>query len=52
MQMEKGMKAVPGSVATKERWIQIGAMVEGKAAKDCFERFKIICARLKADKEQ
>jgi hypothetical protein len=46
------MKAVPGSVATKERWIKIGGMVEGKTPKDSFERFKVICARLKTEKEQ
>lgn len=44
------MKDVPPSVPTKERWTRIAGLVEGKTAKECFERFKEICARLKAEK--
>ena len=32
---------------TKERWIKIAEKVEGKSAKECFERFKEIVAHLK-----
>jgi len=42
---------VPQTVATKERFIQIAEMVEGKTAKECFERFKLIVNRLKTEKE-
>jgi len=50
--MEAGMKAVPGTVPTKERWTQISAMVVGKTPKECFERFKGIVAKLKRDKKK
>jgi hypothetical protein len=40
--MVEGLKQVPQTVATKERFIQISEMVEGKNAKECFERFKLI----------
>ena len=43
------MKAVPGSVPTKERWTKIADMVDDKTPKECFERFKEICAKIKAD---
>jgi DnaJ family protein C protein 2 len=48
--MELGMKKVPASVPTKERWIKIAEMVPGKTPKECFERFKEICAKIKAGK--
>ncbi len=44
------MKAVPASVPTKERWIKIAELVDDKTPKECFERFKTIVARLKAEK--
>ena len=47
-QMEKGMREVPASVATKERWIKIAEGVDGKTAKECFTRFKELCAKAKA----
>lgn len=46
--MEKGMREVPASVPTKERWIKIAEGVEGKTAKECFTRFKELCAKTKA----
>lgn len=46
--MEKGMREVPATVATKERWIQIAEKVEGKTPKECFTRFKELCAKAKA----
>lgn len=49
-QMEKGMREVPASVATKERWLKIAEGVEGKTAKECFTRFKELCAKAKAQK--
>jgi len=48
--MEKGMREVPASVATKERWLKIAEGVEGKTAKECFTRFKELCAKAKAQK--
>jgi len=44
------MKSVPQSVGTKERWVQIAELVEGKSAKECFTRFKELCAAAKAAK--
>ena len=41
------MREIPASVPTKERWIQIAEMVDGKSAKDCFTRFKELCAKAK-----
>ena len=48
--MENGMNQVPGSVPAKERWIKIAEYVEGKSPKECFERYKEIVAKLKANK--
>jgi len=42
------MKTFPASLPTKERWIKIAEVVEGKSAKQCFERFKVIVAKVKA----
>ena len=42
------MKQIPSTVATKERWIQIAESVEGKTPKECFTRFKELCAAAKA----
>ena len=42
------MKLVPATVATKERWIKIAEGVDGKSAKECFTRFKELCAIAKA----
>ena len=47
-QMEQGMKKYPGSMPTKDRWIKIAEEVDGKTAKECFTRFKEICAKLKS----
>lgn len=49
-QMETGMKDVPGSVPTKERWLKIAEGVDGKSAKECFGRFKELVAKAKAAK--
>lgn len=46
-QMELGMKEYPGSIPAKERWTKIAKMVDGKTPKECFERFKVIVAKLK-----
>lgn len=45
------MKKVPASVATKERWIQIADGVQGRTPKECFTRFKDLCAKAKALKK-
>jgi len=42
------MKSIPASVATKERWVQIAGVVDGKTPKECFTRFKELCAAAKA----
>jgi isopropylmalate/homocitrate/citramalate synthase len=47
--MEAGMKSFPASLPTKERWIKIAETVEGKTPKQCFDRFKSIVAKLKAE---
>jgi hypothetical protein len=41
------MREFPGSIPVKERWIKISEKVEGKSAKECYERFKEIVALLK-----
>jgi hypothetical protein len=48
--MEKGMKELPASVATKERWIKIAEGVDGKTAKECFTRYKELVAKAKSAK--
>jgi hypothetical protein len=45
--MENGMKTVPTTLPTKERWIKIAEFVDDKSAKDCFERYKEILAKMK-----
>jgi len=42
------MRTVPATVATKERWIKIAEGVDGRTAKECFGRFKELCAKAKA----
>jgi hypothetical protein len=46
--MEQGMKTIPATVATKERWLKIAEGVDGRTAKECFARFKELCAAAKA----
>jgi len=46
--MEAGMKEFPSTIPTKERWISIAEKVDGKTAKECFTRFKELCAKVKA----
>lgn len=46
-QLEDGMREFPGTIPVKERWIKIAEKVDGKSAKECYERFKEICAMLK-----
>jgi hypothetical protein len=41
------MREHPGTMPVKERWIKIAEQVEGKSAKECYERFKEIVALLK-----
>ena len=45
------MREFPGSMPVKERWIKIAEKVEGKSAKECYERFKEIVALLKKQQE-
>jgi hypothetical protein len=42
------MKTVASTIATKERWIKISDLVEGKTPKECFTRFKECAAAAKA----
>lgn len=49
-QMENGMREVPASVPTKERWLKIAEGVDGKSAKECFARYKELVAKAKAAK--
>lgn len=41
------MKEFPGTLPAKERWVKIAEKVDGRTPKECFERFKEICAMLK-----
>ena len=41
------MREFPASIPVKERWIKIAEKVDGKTAKECYERFKEIVALLK-----
>lgn len=41
------MREFPGSMPAKERWMKIAESVEGKGPKECYDRFKEICAMLK-----
>lgn len=45
------MREFPGTLPVKERWIKISEKVEGKSAKECYERFKEICARVKKQQD-
>lgn len=45
------MREFPGSMPVKERWIKIAEKVEGKTPKECYERFKEICALVKKQQE-
>ena len=47
--MESGMKEVASDLPTKERWIKIAEFVDGKTAKECFGRYKEICAKIKGN---
>lgn len=48
--MESGMREFPGTMPTKERWIKISEKVDGKTAKQCYERFKDLCNKAKQAK--
>ena len=50
-QLEFGMREVPATIAAKERWIKIAESVDGKTAKECFVRFRELCAKTKACEE-
>ena len=41
------MREFPASMATKERWLKIAEKVDGKTAKQCYGRFKDLCAKAK-----
>jgi hypothetical protein len=41
------MREFPANIPTKERWLQIAEKVAGKTAKDCFARYKNLCAKAK-----
>jgi len=47
-QMENGMREFGADLPTKERWIKIAERVDGKSAKQCYERFKDLCAKAKS----
>ena len=44
------MKTVDPKLPTKEKWIAIAELVDGKTPKECFERYKSIVAKLKDKK--
>jgi hypothetical protein len=41
------LREIPASIGTKERFVEIAKKVEGKSAKECYARFKELCARSK-----
>jgi len=43
------MREFPASIATKERWISIASRVAGKTPKECFQRYKDLCAKAKGN---
>jgi hypothetical protein len=45
------MREFPGSIPVKERWIKISEKVDFKTPKECYERFKEICAMIKKQQE-
>ena len=47
-QLEEGMRQIGANVPTKERWTQIAGLVTDKTPKQCYERFKELCAKAKA----
>ena len=44
------MREFPSTLPAKERWIKIAEKVDGKSAKECFERFKELVAQVKKGK--
>lgn len=43
------MRKVPSGLPAKERWIKIAEGVEGKTPKECLNRYKELCAKLKTE---
>jgi hypothetical protein len=41
------MREFPGSIPIKERWIKIAEKVDGKSAKECYERYKQLVDEVK-----
>ncbi len=41
------MREFPSTIPVKERWIKIAEKVEGRTAKECYERFKKIAEEVK-----
>lgn len=46
------MREFPKTIAVKERFIKIAEKVEGKTAKECYERFKEISAMVSKKQEE
>jgi len=44
------MREFPASLPTKERWVSVGTKVDGKTPKQCFSRYKDLCAKAKEAK--
>lgn len=41
------MREFPSTLPAKDRWTKIAEKVNGKSAKECFERFKELVAEVK-----
>lgn len=41
------MRTYGSNLPVKERWIKIAEVVQEKSAKQCYERFKELCALIK-----
>ncbi len=46
--LEKALQTFPSSLT--DRWDKIAAAVPGKTKKDCIQRYKFICAKIKQKK--
>jgi hypothetical protein len=42
------MKEFGANLPVKERWVSVGTKVDEKTPKQCFERYKVLCAKHKA----
>jgi hypothetical protein len=49
-QIQEGMRTFGADLPTKERWVSIAKSVDEKTPKQCYERFRVLCAKAKVEK--